>query len=84
MDQAIFAPANSPNLREVVYEKIKEAIVSGLIPAGSKLSETELSKQFDVSRTPVREAIRQLAETGLVSLTSRDRKSTRLNSCHGS
>lgn len=71
MDQAIFAPANSPNLREVVYEKIKEAIVSGLIPAGSKLSETELSKQFDVSRTPVREAIRQLAETGLVSLTSR-------------
>jgi DNA-binding GntR family transcriptional regulator len=60
-----------PNLREVVYERIKEAIVSGAIPAGSRLSEMELSKQFDVSRTPVREAIRQLAETGLVSLTAR-------------
>lgn len=71
METQIFAPANSPNLREVVYERIKEAIVTGLIPAGSKLSEIELSKQFDVSRTPVREAIRQLAETGLVSLTSR-------------
>ncbi|MDR3321918.1 MAG: GntR family transcriptional regulator [Synergistaceae bacterium] len=71
MDRQIFAPANTPNLREVVYERIREAIVSGLIPAGSKLSEIDLSKQFDVSRTPVREAIRQLAETGLVSITAR-------------
>jgi DNA-binding GntR family transcriptional regulator len=71
MDRQIFTPANAPNLREVVYERIRDAIVSGLIPAGSRLSEIDLSKQFDVSRTPVREAIRQLAETGLVSLTSR-------------
>jgi DNA-binding GntR family transcriptional regulator len=71
MKRKIFSPANMPNLREVVYERIKEAIVSGAIPAGSKLSEVELSKQFDVSRTPVREAIRQLAETGLVSFASR-------------
>jgi DNA-binding GntR family transcriptional regulator len=71
MERQIFTPANTPNLREVVYEKIKEAIVSGLIPAGSKLSEIEISKQFGVSRTPVREAIRQLAETGLVSFASR-------------
>ncbi len=71
MQEQIFTPANSPNLREVVYEKIKEAIVTGVIPAGSRLSEIELSRQFDVSRTPVREAIRQLAETGLVTLTAR-------------
>jgi DNA-binding GntR family transcriptional regulator len=71
MNDAIFAPASIPNLREVVFEKIKEAIVTGAIPAGSKLSEIDLSRQFDVSRTPVREAIRQLVETGLVHLTSR-------------
>jgi DNA-binding GntR family transcriptional regulator len=71
MEPAIFTPAITPNLREVVYNQIKEAIVSGLIPAGSKLSELELSRQFSVSRTPVREAIRQLAETGLVLLSSR-------------
>jgi DNA-binding GntR family transcriptional regulator len=71
MERKIFTPANTPNLREVVYERIKEAIVSGVIPAGSRLSEIGLSKQFDVSRTPVREAVRQLAETGLVSLTPR-------------
>jgi DNA-binding GntR family transcriptional regulator len=71
MTSSIFAPAVTPNLREIVYDQIKEAIVTGLIPAGSRLSELELSRQFDVSRTPVREAIRQLAETGLVSLSSR-------------
>lgn len=71
MAEQIFAPASAPNLREVVYERIKSAIIKGLIPAGAKLSEIELSHQFDVSRTPVREAIRQLAETGLVVLTAR-------------
>lgn len=71
MSDIVFEPANALNLREIVYHRIKEAIVHGLIPAGAKLSEIELSKQFDVSRTPVREAIRQLAETKLVTLTSR-------------
>lgn len=70
-EEHVFSPAESPNLREVVYEKIKEAIVKGQIPAGSRLSEIDLSRQFEVSRTPVREAIRQLAETGLVRLSSR-------------
>jgi DNA-binding GntR family transcriptional regulator len=71
MVPSIFVPAVTPNLGEIVYEQIKNAIVTGLIPAGSRLSELDLSKQFDVSRTPVREAIRQLAETGLVSLSAR-------------
>ena len=38
MDFAIFTPAVTQNLREVVYNQIKEAIVNGIIPAGSKLS----------------------------------------------
>jgi DNA-binding GntR family transcriptional regulator len=71
MNQNIFSPADTPNLREIVFEKIKDAIITGLVPAGARLSETDISKQFDVSRTPVREAIRQLAETGLVTLTAR-------------
>ena len=58
MESAIFAPASTLNLREFIYDQIKEAIVNGLIPAGSRLSEVDLSRQFDVSRTPVREAIR--------------------------
>jgi DNA-binding GntR family transcriptional regulator len=64
-------PARSRDLRQIVYDKIKDAIVNGIIPPGEKLSEFELSKQLEVSRTPIREAIRQLAQTGLVRLVPR-------------
>ncbi len=64
-------PAKSVDLRQIVYEKIKEAIVQGIIKPGAKLSEVDLANKMAVSRTPVREAIRQLAKTGLVSLTPR-------------
>ena len=39
---------------------LEEAIVSGEIPPGSTLRQEHLSEQFDVSRTPVREALRRL------------------------
>lgn len=65
------SPAFNQGLRQIVYEKLREAIVSGTIRPGSKLSEIELAEQMAVSRTPVREAIRQLAQTGLVTLTPR-------------
>jgi DNA-binding GntR family transcriptional regulator len=46
---------------------LEEAIVSGEIPPGSVLRQEHLSEQFQVSRTPVREALRRLAALGLVS-----------------
>ena len=46
---------------------LEEAIVSGEIPPGSVLRQEHLSDQFQVSRTPVREALRRLAALGLVS-----------------
>ena len=46
---------------------IEEAIVSGELEPGTVLRQEQLSEQFDVSRTPVREALRQLAALGLVS-----------------
>lgn len=64
-------PAKNMDLRQVVYEKIKEAIVLGIIKPGQKLSEVELAEKMAVSRTPVREAIRQLAKTSLVTLLPR-------------
>ncbi len=45
---------------------LEEAIVSGEIPPGSTLRQEHLSEQFQVSRTPVREALRRLAALGLV------------------
>lgn len=65
------SPASPVDLRQIVYEKIKVAIVEGHLAPGHRLSENELAEKLAVSRTPVREAIRQLAQTGLVSLVPR-------------
>ena len=46
---------------------IEEAIVSGELAPGTVLRQEQLSEQFSVSRTPVREALRRLAALGLVS-----------------
>jgi DNA-binding GntR family transcriptional regulator len=46
---------------------IEEAIVSGELAPGTVLRQEQLSEQFEVSRTPVREALRKLAALGLVS-----------------
>jgi DNA-binding GntR family transcriptional regulator len=46
---------------------IEEAIVSGELEPGTVLRQEQLSERYNVSRTPVREALRRLAATGLVS-----------------
>ena len=49
---------------EIVYQKLKNAIIKRYIKQGTKLVETALAKQLDVSRTPIRGAIRRLAHEG--------------------
>src|SRR6266545_7169075 len=46
---------------------VEDAIVSGEIAPGTVLRQEQLSERFDVSRTPIREALRRLAALGLVS-----------------
>lgn len=48
------------------YSAIKALITSGEIPAGTPLSQLDLTRRFGVSRTPVREALRRLQAEGLV------------------
>lgn len=48
------------------YERIKRAIFYGLFEPGEFLTETALAQWCDVSRTPVREALRRLEQDGLV------------------
>jgi len=45
---------------------LRDAIITGEIPQGTKLSETRLAKQLDVSRGPLREAIRRLEGMNLI------------------
>jgi DNA-binding GntR family transcriptional regulator len=55
----------------VVVPTLREAIVEGLLPPGSRLSEVQLAKQLNVSRTPVREAFSLLEREGLVTVVAR-------------
>ena len=54
------------SLRERVFRSIRESILKGQYKAGDVLRETIIAKELNVSRTPVREAIRQLELEGLV------------------
>jgi DNA-binding GntR family transcriptional regulator len=53
-------------LAEALRLQLADEIVRGTLAPGVFLDETELARRFQVSRTPVREAIRQLAASGLV------------------
>lgn len=53
-------------LAEGLHTQLADEIVRGVLLPGSALDEMELARRFQVSRTPVREAIRQLAASGLI------------------
>ncbi len=59
-----------PTLRQQVYEELKEQINRLELAPGTQLIETELSVAMSVSRTPVRQAIRQLVKEGLATTLS--------------
>lgn len=54
-------------LKGHVVDRIRQAILSGVFKPGERLNETQLASQFKVSRIPVREALLQLQEQGLVT-----------------
>jgi DNA-binding GntR family transcriptional regulator len=53
-------------VKRYIAERIREAIVSGTYKPGERLNETKLAAQFEVSTIPVREALLELQEQGLV------------------
>ncbi|WP_328497122.1 GntR family transcriptional regulator [Streptomyces sp. NBC_00414] len=59
-------PTPIPSRTQFVQEGIKHRILTGQLTPGQALVETELAAQFGVSKTPVREALKTLAGTGLV------------------
>ena len=56
-------------LSERVFHNLKEEIVSGNIPQGQKISEVNLATRFNISRGPLREALRQLESINLIERT---------------
>src|SRR5258705_2346241 len=67
---------NSPKaadmtLSDKVFRGLAEAIVSVRLKPGQRLDEPSVCREFGVSRTPVREALRRLSRTQLVVITPR-------------
>jgi DNA-binding GntR family transcriptional regulator len=63
-------PSNN-TLREKVAESLREAIVKGEIKPGTRLQEVEIAESYKTSRTPVREAFRQLETEGFLAIKPR-------------
>jgi len=58
-------------LRERILETIREAILNGQLKPGEKVAEPELAERFGISRTPIREAFRQLESEGYLTVIPR-------------
>jgi DNA-binding GntR family transcriptional regulator len=59
-------PIDRTLLRDDVYRRLSEALVDGTFAPGEQLKDVDLAAWLGVSRTPVREALLRLAESGLV------------------
>ncbi|MDF2908853.1 MAG: GntR family transcriptional regulator, partial [Herbinix sp.] len=57
---------NNSSLNDVTYNKIKDDIMNMTLEPGTDVSVQKLSERYGVSRTPVREAVVRLQQSGLV------------------
>lgn len=62
------APTEHQLLRDTVRHKIHDAIMDGTLEPGERLNDDELIAWLGVSRTPIREALSQLARAGLIEM----------------
>ena len=66
ISNATFQPQRKTVLSREIYETLRSAILGGDLKTGERLVEGTIAKQMNVSRAPIREAIRQLEKDGLV------------------
>jgi DNA-binding GntR family transcriptional regulator len=63
--------AKSKNLREKIYDMYRERIATGQIAHEDRMVDVEIAAQLNISRMPVREALMQLVNEGMLESTSR-------------
>ncbi|MGE5390650.1 MAG: GntR family transcriptional regulator [Deltaproteobacteria bacterium] len=74
MDSKRLLPVNLDSykpLRELVLEAIREAIINGTLKPRERLMEIQLAEELGVSRTPIREALRNLELEGFIVMVPR-------------
>jgi DNA-binding GntR family transcriptional regulator len=59
-------PVSRESTAAIIARQLREAIMTGALPPGSQLGETELAARFQVSRGPLREAMQRLVSEGLL------------------
>lgn len=55
-------------LRDHIFEELQQAIYSGKLKSGERVTEKKVAEELGVSRTPVREALYRLASSGLIKM----------------
>ena len=66
MKKTAFAPVRLATLKENIVEILAEAIFVGRMKPGERVNESQLARELEVSRAPIREALQQLQEQGLI------------------
>ena len=71
--EAVLTPASMspPTLKLAVVRRLEEEIVSGVLQPGTRLDEVQLAERYKLSRTPLREALAQIAASGLIEIRPR-------------
>lgn len=59
------------SLSAKIYERLRESIIEGVIPAGERIREREIAEEYGVSRIPIREAMPRLEAEGFVKILPR-------------
>ena len=59
-------PVNRRLMSDEAYDRIRDAVVTGELIPGERIKDTELALRLGLSRTPIREALNRLTDTGLV------------------
>lgn len=59
-------PVERTNLRKLVHERVRQAILNGELAPGERFTETQLAEGLGTSRAPVREALRELEQESLI------------------
>jgi DNA-binding GntR family transcriptional regulator len=65
------APTSHPSLKQSAADYLREQILTGRLTPGTKIDQDEISEALGVSRLPVREALIELADEGLVDAVPR-------------
>ncbi|WP_186400389.1 GntR family transcriptional regulator [Stappia sp. P2PMeth1] len=71
MDASPNTPKPAPRTAQVLREALEYDIATGVFTPGTRLDEVSLAKRFNVSRTPIREALIALSASGLVEIRPR-------------